>query len=277
VSRGPGNGAGVLSIVTTSMGRLHHVQRSLPLLAALADVQCVLVDYACPDGTGDWVERHFPQVQVVRAAGTRQFSLGRARNLGAGAVTSDWLAFVDADVLMDAAFVRDLLPQLKGRQYFVATPCPHELSGLVICRREDFHAIGGYDELFENWGSEDRDFYTRLQRSGCTRTGIDPKAIAFIAHGDHERTVHHAIKDRFVSLRINGMYYQIKTDLARQADVVELDLADRQAIYARIRQLVLTNPHAPARMEIKLPPTGDFTAPPGWRLRRSMQFHFEPL
>lgn len=258
------------------MGRLAHLQASLPCITAQASMACIVVDYGCPEHAGDWVERHHPGVQVLRAGAVRHFNVGRARNLGAAAVNTPWLCFMDADTLPGPDFGDVLLPRLVMGHFYRADPLPPDLCGMVVCTLQDFRAAGGYDELFEGWGCEDRDLYLRLQRVGCKVATFPAGGLRFIAHDDATRTRHHALADRFLSLRINGMYLQIKNDLALQIGKVDLDPRDRQALYARIRQRVLAQPQQPARMDIDLPAATCFSQPPGWRLHRSIRYSFEP-
>ena len=79
-----------LCFVTTCKGRLDHLKQTLPLMAAVEDARCVVVDYGCPQGSGRWVQEHFPQVQVEFVTDDDEFCLARARNIGAKAVTSPW-------------------------------------------------------------------------------------------------------------------------------------------------------------------------------------------
>ena len=87
-----------IALITTCKGRLHHLRETLPLMASQGADEIVVVDYGCPDGAGDWVEREFPGVRVVRVDDDPGFCLPRARNAGARASSARWLAFVDADV-----------------------------------------------------------------------------------------------------------------------------------------------------------------------------------
>ena len=57
------------SIVTTCMGRLDHLKESLPAMLAQPDSEVIVVDYSCPQGTGDYVAKHFPAARVVRVEG----------------------------------------------------------------------------------------------------------------------------------------------------------------------------------------------------------------
>lgn len=266
-----------LTVVTTCRGRLHHLRQSLPLIVAQPGLHCIVVDYGCPDHTGDWVQRHFPSVKVVRVPAGGPFSISRARNLGAMQAQTAWLCFLDADTLVGPDFHNDVGTVLRDGHFFLADPCPHELAGLVVCRREDFSRIEGYDEIFAGWGCEDRDLYARLGRIGCTQSQFPAHGVRVISHGDDERMRNYDVADRFVSLRVNGMYFQIKNDLARLINKTDLMLADRQELYARIRQRVLADPQAAARMDVTLPAACDFRQPPGWQLRRTISYSFEPL
>ncbi len=259
------------------MGRLHHLRQSLPRIACQPALHCIVVDYACPDKAGNWVEENFPRVSVVHASGVQYFNVGKARNLGAAFAHTPWLCFMDADTLVGPDFARDVVQLLRGNVFLLAEPCPNELAGMVVCSRDDFTGIGGYDELFSGWGVEDRDLYTRLALKGLEQAFFPADAIRVITHGDAERGRHHEITDHFVSLRINGMYFQIKTDLARLTEVVELPLSDRQAIRERVHRLVLSNPREAVKMDITLPWQTEFTQPPDWRLRRTISYCFEPM
>ncbi len=258
------------------MERLVHLQASLPLVTSQPGLRCIVVDYGCPERSGDWVARHHPAVQVVRTGPQPHFNAARARNAGAAAVDTPWVCFMDADTLLDADLAQRLLPRLAAGHFYRPHPCPAELSGMLVCTLREFHAAGGYDELFEGWGSEDRDLCLRLQRAGSTASTFPAQGLRCIPHDDGMRTRRHAVRDRFVSLRINGMYLQIKNDLALLIGKVDLDIRDRQALYARIRQRILAQPEQTARMDIDLPAATCFTQPPGWGLHRSLHYRFEP-
>lgn len=266
-----------LTVIITCMGRLPHLQRSLPLIAGQPGLACVVVDYSCPQNCGNWVQAHFPGVLVVRSAGERFFSVAKARNLGARAVRTQWVCFMDADTLVGPDFGRSVTTALRPSCFLRPDHTAHELAGMVVCRLDDFDAIGGYDELFSGWGAEDRDLYARLRRSGLSAATFAASSVSFIAHGDDERTRHHAVTDRALAHRINALYLQIKTDLARLTEVTELGPKELHRIRQKVYRLVLENPAAAVKMEVQLPATADFVQPAGWQLRRSINFVFEAL
>lgn len=206
-----------VTVVTTCKGRLHHLQESLPRMVAQSDTACIVVDYGCPDGTSVWVRKNHPEVKVVHVTGAKDFNVCKARNIGAAAVNTPWICFVDADSLLAPDFIQNVLPQLRERTFYLTDSFVPELVGLVICSAKDFAAIGGFDETFCGWGCEDDDLYIRLAMSGCTKGDFPSSAATVIHHDEPQSTRFHEISDRWLSLRINGMYFQIKTDLARQA------------------------------------------------------------
>lgn len=267
----------LLTVVMTCKGRLEQLQQSLPLLARQDGMALVLVDYDCPQQSGDWVAQYHPQVQVVRGPIGTPFQIAHARNLGAAQARTPWLAFVDADILVGPTFGRDITLQLHEGCFLQADPCPPELCGLVVCHRDDFLQIGGYDEVFQGWGTEDRDLYARLERLGRQRRPFAAGDLRALPHSDAQRTRFHAVSDRFVSLRINGMYFQIKHDLARLSGLPDLPEQDRRTLYDQVRTMVLARPAEPCQIDARLPARCDFLQPPDWRLRRTIRYRFEPL
>src|SRR3954471_12220533 len=89
--------ARTFGIITTCMGRLDHLKQSLPKMVAQGCHQVIVVDYSCPQHSGEYVRNNFPSVRVVSVAGQEHFSNWRARNAGASVATADVLVFVDAD------------------------------------------------------------------------------------------------------------------------------------------------------------------------------------
>jgi hypothetical protein len=161
-----------LTFIVTCKGRLHHLQQSLPLLAQQENTQCIVVDYNCPQGTGDWVATHFPKVQVVRVSDKPHFHVSHARNLGANAANSTWICFLDADTLLHVGFLQEIMPLLTAKKYLQPAPFIPELCGLLICRLEDFQLAGGYDEVFQGWGCENNDLVLRLRFLNCQYTSF---------------------------------------------------------------------------------------------------------
>lgn len=206
-------GGPIVSFVTTCKGRLHHLQQTLPHLAALENVEVIVVDYGCPQGTADWVSKHYSNVRVGRVDDDPGFSLARARNIGAYAATSPWLFFVDADIVVDKALVDWARDHLDANAFYSAQPRMPNALGSCFCLRDAFLTVGGYDEAIRGWGAEDLDFYQRLTLAGYREEGYPAAMISALRHGDEERTLFYEIKDKTRSQQIIEWYLLVKFDL----------------------------------------------------------------
>ena len=60
------------------------------------------------------------------------------------------------------------------------------------------------------------------------------------------------------------------------SQVPQLPLVQRQGLYAEIRRIVLETPGKAAHLEITLPLSTEYVAPPGWQLTRRMNYSFSP-
>lgn len=242
-----------LSFVTTCMGRLSHLRRSLPPLASQPGADCIVVDYSCPEQSGEWVLANFPGTRVVRVEGESCFNLARARNAGAAACDADWICFIDADVLIQPSFSAEIAGLLRPGAFYRPDPFDALTWGTVIVARSDFERIDGYDNIIQGWGGEDDDLYARLQMAGVRPAGFPGHLITGIDHGETDRVKHYAIKDRLLSQRINALYIRIKADMSRLVGVpVPQDI--RRSLYADLSRIVTEADaqHTSARMNIDL-------------------------
>lgn len=226
-----------ITLVTVCKGRLHHLQQTLPTFVMQADARCVVVDYACPQGTGDWVESHFSGVKVVRHQ-EATWCLARGRNLGARAAGTEWLMFVDADIGLPPDFVATIRPRLKPGVHYRATPFHANCHGTVVCHRRDFEAVGGYDEAFLGWGGEDDDLYYRFAVRGVRVEGFPAAWLSPIEHGDEERTGFAKAGDIEAYQRIGRFYRLIKDDVTRLLRS-EPPLEQRRRLYRSLESAVI--------------------------------------
>src|SRR5262245_62089015 len=100
-----------VAFVVTCMGRLAHLQQTLPRLVEYEDCECVVVDYSCPERSGEWVEQNYPRVTVARVPGQKGFSKSIAINRGVEEASAPWICLTDADYFLDPAYFR----KLQGR------------------------------------------------------------------------------------------------------------------------------------------------------------------
>lgn len=117
--------------------------------------------------------------------------IGRARNTGAAAATSDWLLFVDADSLLNPGMIADILQMIESEQYVgcgsvmhmpdlpwwgnlamrlwtVLSVTFHWASGaLVVCRSDAFRDVGGFNQ--ELFAADEIDLSQLLKQWGRQR------------------------------------------------------------------------------------------------------------
>lgn len=228
-----------IAIVTLCKGRLAHLRVSLPLMLAQFPDEMVVVDYSCPEGSGDWVEANFPSVKVVRILGQVTFNASHARNEGWAACSSPWVICLDADITPMPGWLDWLRPRLRDESvYFRSSPVNGSRSmtsyGMACVSRTIFNRVGGYDEVFSGWGAEDTDFFERVQSAGFVEDKYPNHFLARINHSDEERTRYYEIKDPFVSQIANRLYSLAKqtTEIIRQSPV---------PLKERKRMMVLAN------------------------------------
>ncbi|MDB5874910.1 MAG: hypothetical protein JWQ07_4352 [Ramlibacter sp.] len=241
-----------ICFITTCRGRREHLEQSLPILVGQAGTSCVVVDYDCPDGAGGWVEAGYPLVKVVRSGSRPRFEAARARNLGAQAAQAPWLCFVDADALLGADFAASVRPLLQRGSFYLASPHRGDMTGLCIVHRDDFQSVGGYDQVMQGWGMEDKDFYFRLLLSGLAE-GSFPSALAsMIRHGTELRVAHYDVKQTELSSTSNLVYCRAKWDLMRLGGR-PLEEHERTALYQNISRLVLDAHSRGAGVQVRVP------------------------
>jgi HAD superfamily hydrolase (TIGR01662 family) len=204
-------------VVVPTIGRpsLHVLLDALAAAPGPRPAELILVDDR-PDGEPLRPGRAgLPPVRVVRTGGGGP---ARARNLGWRTARTEWIAFLDDDVVPDpdwyerlAQDLADLPPDVAGSQGRVRVPLPADrrptdwergTAGLATSswitadlayRRAALAAVGGFDERFPRAFREDSDLALRIMDTG-----------ARLVRG--QRWITHPVRpvDRWVSVRVQA-------------------------------------------------------------------------
>jgi len=227
-----------LDVVITCKGRLAHLKQSLPTIAHVEGVRIILVDYDCPQKSGEWVKSNFPNVDVLFIRNSPHFELAKARNLGAQKVRAPWVMFMDADVLVRPGFAAWMKTHLTPGYFYNNPRLPTELMGTFICQAENFRQVKGYDENFETWGGEDIDIYHRLIKAGVQKMIIEEPLFDAIEHEDSLRFEYTSGTDSKVMANIeNNFYMSVKYDLNDFG--LDIDKANlTQSIQSNIKEYI---------------------------------------
>jgi len=203
----------LLTFIVGCKGRLDHLKQTLPILAQFPNTRCIVVDFDCPEKCGDWVEHTLPKVQVIRVPNRPRWLHAEVRNKGMQAVETPWVCFTDADIRFDPKFVEVVAPLLRPRSFFCAAQYDIGTAGTIICSREDFHMVEGYDEMFQDWGFEDADFRYRLDLAGARKAGFPDQLVEHIDHDNSIRVQFHDAKEPIRSWAANKAYALVKWNL----------------------------------------------------------------
>ncbi len=193
-----------VSICTPCMGRVHHLEETLPRNLAdnadYPDLEFVLVDYASPDGFEAWAREELRgqlasgRIAYYRTGEPTSYSMSHALNMACRLARGDILCCVDADNFTGEGYARYVAEVFAGAQdvYLIADQerfAEHrDLFGRVCLRSRDFLAVGGYDEGLHDYGYCDLDLYTRLEHYGLRPAKIgDERYLGYIRHPDIER------------------------------------------------------------------------------------------
>jgi glycosyltransferase involved in cell wall biosynthesis len=163
----------LLSIVIPAFNEVRLIVQTLQSVAAAAAAnatpgftsEVIVVDNNSTDNTAE----------LARQAGARVTfepinQIGRARNAGAAQATGEWLLFLDADSLLTPELLADILRLIESGTYVgcgstlrmdgipwwanltlqvwhsTSVLCRWAAGALVVCRRDAFQAVGGFDQ-----------------------------------------------------------------------------------------------------------------------------------
>ena len=197
-----------IGFCTTCKGRTQHIRRTLPQnLADNPNAKFIVVDYNDKDGLAEYLKNnHLADMQsgrlvVYQYRDTSNFRMAHAKNMAhrlAMLEGADVLVNVDADNFTGPGFDDYVAKQFNGAgsgNFFMWSRMvkegqgrlPRGISGRMAVTRDDFILTGGYDERYEAYSPDDKDFKARLLRLGLDGREIDPLYLKAILHTDKLR------------------------------------------------------------------------------------------
>lgn len=195
-----------ISVIIPCKNRIDHLRESLPRVfrQSYQDLEVIIVDYNCPQQSGEWAEKTFKCTVVYCDVESGEWSLSAARNQGFLHSTGEVILFLDADTLLDNEFIIQSFLQMKPGMFMTGlTQPPWNGCGCMMVYRKDFICSLGYNEALKAWGYEDIDMYTRLEKQGLKRVEFSPNLIINIPHSDEIRNEFHEGKDKYTTCELN--------------------------------------------------------------------------
>jgi len=209
-----------LSVVIPTHDKAPLLERTLDSLAeqrlANDEWQVVVVDDFSSDGTLELLERKSvawgERLRIVRP--NRNLGRAAARNLGAREATGELLLFIDDDIIVPPGLLAAHISAVDGRHgwgtigmvrtdpriidaphfHYIDTrgaakvrsatvPARYFVTQNASVPREDFLAVGGFDERFSTYGYEDMELAFRLEdRRGVTYAMVDEPVPIHVHH-----------------------------------------------------------------------------------------------
>jgi len=192
-----------ISFITICHNRLAHLKMTLRqnIIDNLdyTNVEFVVVDYNCKQSTHKWVSENLSdfikagKLKSYQIKNNKGFDRSHSRNVGFLLSDGDIVCNVDADNFCGNGFADYINTVFSNNpKTFMAcgrgTPGAKDLLGRIAVRKQDFIAIKGYDESFQNYGFEDIDFKNRLRKLGRKEFAIqDVRFLRYLSHSDDLR------------------------------------------------------------------------------------------
>ncbi len=190
---------------TTCKGRAEHVKITLPRnLAENPDAKIVLLNYNSPDDLLEYLRLSHSQdiergrLVVYSYYDSPTFRMAHAKNmvhrLGIKE-GGDILVNLDADNFAGEGFDWYVEEKFQEEDVFLwsrmiktgPNRMPRGISGRIVVSKHQFLNAGGYDERFETWSPDDKDFNTRLRNMGYLAHEVDRRYLNGLMHNDRLR------------------------------------------------------------------------------------------
>jgi GT2 family glycosyltransferase len=190
----------------TCKNRTQHLK--LTLAKNLADnpgSKFILLDYGSEDDLREWVRANFSKaihkghLAIYHYPTVRPFRMAHAKNMAhhlgmleGGTI----LVNLDADNFTGPNFNEYISGKFAenpnvflwaNRNQPAAVRYPKGCNGRIAVSAKAFLKVGGYDEKYETWGPDDKDFTFRLKRLGYDPAEIERFYLDVVLHGDRMR------------------------------------------------------------------------------------------
>jgi len=198
----------VIVFATTCRNREQHLKQTLPKNLAdnakFPDCKFILVDYNSEYDLQQYIATyHVEDILSGRLVfysfpSAKNFKMAHAKNLAhrcALLENPDVICNLDGDNYTGEYFAEYLAEQFEEKNIFMWTRVkrddggrwPQGCNGRIAVTAGDFLKVGGYDEKYEAWGPDDRDFNARLCLLELEPREIAEQFIAAVSHNNKMR------------------------------------------------------------------------------------------
>lgn len=183
------------------MNRLSFLQQTLPKNIIdnndYDNLEFVILNYNSKDDIDTWIQDNYSDlIKIGRLIYVKEFTAthfypSHSRNVCARMTSGDIICNVDADNFTGEGFAAFLNKAFKHTSIAIGSDThtknhPSTFGRIAIERRE-FVRLGGYDESFVGWGSEDGDLIRRCIKLNFNQIVIPSQYLNYIEHNNHLR------------------------------------------------------------------------------------------
>lgn len=199
------------------MNRLYHLKETLiPNIEANADYEnldIILLDYNSGDDLEAWAKENLAayiaagRLTYYKTFEPSEYSHSHAKNLVFKLAGNAIVCSINADIFLAKDFAQQVNRYFSEQTDIFLIPDKvygenRGIAGTVCVKKDDFLAVGGFDERMLVYGWEDVDFQLRLRKLGRTRIGIN--SAEMLKCIEHE--------ERYDQKKIQDKIYAVFTD-----------------------------------------------------------------
>jgi len=212
-----------ISFLTSCMNRTHHLKQTYlknieNSITNKCEVEFVLLNYNSTDDLDDFVKNELRDVNVelkyIKTNKPKYFNMSHAKNTLGKSSSGNLLCWLDADNRTQKGFIEFVLNEFSENENSVLrVEYSSETAGMcgrVVCSKQNFNMVRGYNEKFKGWGYEEIDFCERLKKLRCKLKNIPLKFLGKIEHTEHERMCNYSEHEKLEiqNTKFSSMKYQ---------------------------------------------------------------------
>lgn len=196
----------LISMCIPCHNRTHDLKKTMPSIIESANlsppVEIVVLDYNSPDDLRDWFFRMSETTELTdgnfftyRRYGARDYyHTSHANNLSVLASRGEYVVIGCTDMLLAEEYFAEIRKLLEEGGYVWLQS--YAKINFIVCQKTEFVDAGGFDERFEFYGPNDKDFAERLERRGGRFTYYSHELITIIPTPWSEKTKNYRITSR---------------------------------------------------------------------------------
>lgn len=191
----------MLAFCTTCKNRTQHLEQTLPRnLNENKNAKFIILDYNSEDNLRDYLRStHRADINnnkliIYSMRQPLPFQMAHAKNMAhrCGLLEeATILCNLDADNFAPKGFDSYILKEINEDSYLWSRMKKGELkrgiSGRIVVTKNNYLKVGGYNEIYNTWGPDDKDFNARLKNIGLEPKEIDDSFLDAVPHNHKVR------------------------------------------------------------------------------------------